>query len=93
MQEAASPDYVGLIVLVSEGFGRSLGAQIYFSLLCGNKTSIASREERSYRLVGARVVLVEGPLLPGLVRGFISDRQPFIVKTINDGGPHRPDVG
>ena len=41
------------------------------------KTSLASREERPYRLVRTRIVLVEDPLLPGLVRGFIPERQPL----------------
>ena len=40
---------------------------------CLHKTSLASREERPYRLVRARVVLVEDPSLPGIARGFIPE--------------------
>ena len=45
----------------------------YVARRCLHKTSLASREERPYRLVRARVVLVEDPSLPGIARGFIPE--------------------
>ena len=91
IMEVASIDGVEL-VMVLDRLGRGLDQHIssYAARRCLHKTSLASREERSCRLVKARVVLVEHALLPGLVRGLIPERQP--VKT-NDGGPHGPDVG
>ena len=77
--EVVSSDDVGLVV-VSDGFDPGLEVQIisfYVARRCLRKTSVASREERPCRLVRVRVVLVEDPLLPGLVLGLIPERQPF----------------
>ena len=45
----------------------------YVAKRCLQKTSVASREERYYRFVRARVVLVEDPLLSGLVQAYLQN--------------------
>ena len=81
--EVPSSDDVGL-VLVSDGFGRGLEAQISSFLVCGKEMPPQKPPSRGeerlftfYRLVRARVVLVEDPLLPDLARGLIPERQPL----------------
>ena len=77
---SSSNDDVGL-VLVLDRFGRGLDVQIYL-FLCGKEVPppnpLPYREERSYRLMRARVVLVEDTLLPGLVLGLLPERQPLL---------------
>ena len=92
--EVASSDDVASVEDLAP-FGRGLDVQfsfLYVARRCLRKTSLASRKERSYRSVRARVVLVEDPFLRGCARGLYS-RTSTIMKTINDGGPRRPDVG
>ena len=92
--EVASSDDVGL-VLVSDGFGRGLEAQISF-FSCGKEVP----PQNLPRVSRGETLLINeskgrsrrGPFTPRHRSGFHS-RTSASMKTINDGGPHRPDVG
>ena len=74
--EVVSSDYVGLVFWSRTGSAEALKRRYISSHVaskCLHKTSLSSREGRYFRLGRVRVVPVEDPLLPGIVRGFVPE--------------------
>ena len=73
---------VGLVRGLGQVLAEALPRADFFLLLwqggASTKASLASREERPHRGVRARGVLVEDPVLPGLVWGLVPERQPTV---------------